>query len=138
MGQFSMEISCATGSVLSENQHQKDHSMQTTVHDALIDSLSRHFPLRNSRLETLAVLIVGLVQSRTVNLSHLASQFPAQAKHGSNYRRLQRLCALLRPQAYQGMVHRRRTCSVELSRFVAHAGWSDAQGQCWKMAALRR
>lgn len=70
--------------------------MHTTVHAALIDSLSRHFPLRNSRLETLAVLIVGLVQSRTVNLSHLASQFPAQAKHGSNYRRLQRFFQMIR------------------------------------------
>ena len=64
--------------------------MPITVHAALIETLKRHFALRNSRLETLAVLIIGLVQGRTVNLSHVASHFPGTAQHGSNYRRLQR------------------------------------------------
>jgi len=41
-------------------------------------------------IETLAVLLVGLANGRTVNLSHLASQFPGGAMHASNYRRLQR------------------------------------------------
>ena len=36
------------------------------------------------------MLLVGLANGRTVNLSHLASQFPGDAQHGSNYRRLQR------------------------------------------------
>lgn len=70
--------------------------MLPTVHAALVETLSRHFMLRNSRLETLAVLIVGLVQCRTVNLSHIASQFPAQAQHKSNYRRLQRFFQSIR------------------------------------------
>jgi Transposase DDE domain len=70
--------------------------MPTTVHTALIETLSRHFVLRNSRLETLAVLIIGLVQGRTVNLSHIASQFPGTAQHGSNYRRLQRFFQSIR------------------------------------------
>ncbi|WP_412508537.1 hypothetical protein [Roseovarius sp. SYSU LYC5161] len=51
---------------------------------------SPHFDLSKTRLETLAVLLVGLANGRTVNLSHLASQFPGDAQHGSNYRRLQR------------------------------------------------
>ena len=34
--------------------------------------------------------MVGLVNGRTVSLSHLAAQFPGEAQHASNYRRLQR------------------------------------------------
>lgn len=56
----------------------------------LLETLRPHFDLSKSRLETLAVLLVGLANCRTVNLSHLASQFPGDAKHSSNYRRLQR------------------------------------------------
>ena len=56
----------------------------------LLETLRPHFDLSKTRLETLAVLLVGLANSRTVNLSHLASQFPGDAKHASNYRRLQR------------------------------------------------
>ncbi|TPI43011.1 transposase, partial [Mesorhizobium sp. B3-1-6] len=70
--------------------------MPITIHTALIETLSRHFALRNSRLETLAVLIIGMVQGRTVNLSHVASQFPGAAQHGSNYRRLQRFFQSIR------------------------------------------
>ena len=39
---------------------------------------------------TLCFLIVGVVNGRTINLSHLASQFPGEALHASSYRRLQR------------------------------------------------
>ncbi len=56
----------------------------------LLETLRPHFSLSKTRLETLAVLLVGLANGRTVNLSHLASQFPGDAQHGSNYRRLQR------------------------------------------------
>ena len=56
----------------------------------LLETLRPHFDLSKTRLETLAVLLVGLANGRTVNLSHLASQFPGDAQHGSNYRRLQR------------------------------------------------
>ncbi len=33
---------------------------------------------------------VGIANGRTVNLGHLASQFPGQTLHASSYRRLQR------------------------------------------------
>ena len=56
----------------------------------LIETLRVHFALSKTRIETLAVLLVGLANGRTVNLSHLASQFPGGAMHASNYRRLQR------------------------------------------------
>jgi len=64
--------------------------------DALVSTLSRHLPLSNSRLETLAVVIVGLVCARTVNLSHVASQFSGPALIASNYRRLQRFFQFVR------------------------------------------
>ena len=35
-------------------------------------------------------MLAGLANGRTVNLSHLASQFPGKALHASSYRRLQR------------------------------------------------
>ena len=56
----------------------------------LVETLRPHFSLSKTRIETLAVLLVGLANGRTVNLSHLASQFPGSALHASNYRRLQR------------------------------------------------
>ena len=52
--------------------------------------LSPHLPLSNSRLETMCFLITGMVNARTVNLSHLACEFPTDAKVESTYRRLQR------------------------------------------------
>ena len=55
-----------------------------------IGDITPHFNLSKTRLGTLAVLLLGLANSRTVNLSHLASQFPGPALHASNYRRLQR------------------------------------------------
>jgi hypothetical protein len=62
----------------------------------LLETLRPHFDLSKTRLETLAVLLVGLANCRTVNLSHLASQFPGGAQHGSNYRRLQRFFQFVR------------------------------------------
>ena len=50
----------------------------------LLEALHPHFALSKNRLETLAVLLVGLANGRTVNLSHLASQLPGDAQHGSN------------------------------------------------------
>lgn len=52
--------------------------------------LGPHLELHKSRLETLCVLIVSMINARTVNLSHLASEFPSKAKIDSCYRRLQR------------------------------------------------
>jgi len=62
----------------------------------LLETLRPHFALSKTRLETLAVVLVGLANGRTVNLSHLASQFPGDAQHGSNYRRLQRFFQFVR------------------------------------------
>ena len=42
-----------------------------------------------TRLATMAIILFGLANGRTVSLSHLASQFPGKALHASNYRRLQ-------------------------------------------------
>jgi len=43
--------------------------------DALAANLSRHIELSNDRRQTLAVVIVGMISARTVNLSHLAGAF---------------------------------------------------------------
>ena len=57
---------------------------------ALAANVSRTIGLSNDRRETLAVLIQGLINARTVNLTHLAGAFHGPAKVTSNYRRLQR------------------------------------------------
>lgn len=57
---------------------------------ALMGTLSSHLDLSKSRLETLSWLITGLVNARTVNLSHLAAQCSGDALVQSSYRRLQR------------------------------------------------
>ena len=55
----------------------------------LRDTLRPHFNLSKTRLATMAIILFGLANGRTVTLSHLASQFPGKALHASNYRRLQ-------------------------------------------------
>src|SRR3954464_12633788 len=60
--------------------------MRRDVTAALRLSLSGHLSLRKSRLESFCVLVVGVLLSRTVNLSHLACMFPTQAAIASNYR----------------------------------------------------
>jgi len=68
----------------------------TALHTALMTRLSMHFALSKSRLLCLVVLMAGLAQSRTVNLSHLASHLPGSALYASNYRRLQRFFQFVR------------------------------------------
>ena len=58
--------------------------------DTLMLTLSSHLELGKSRLQTLSWLIIGVVNARTVNLSHVASQFAGAAQVSSSYRRLQR------------------------------------------------
>ena len=70
--------------------------MLTCLLAPLLETLRPHFELSKTRLETLAVLLVGLANGRTVNLSHLAGQFPGGAQHGSSYRRLQRFFQFVR------------------------------------------
>jgi Transposase DDE domain len=64
-----------------------------------METLGRQFALSQSRLLTLAVLIMGLAQSRTVNLTHLASHLPGKASQPSAYRRLQRFFQFVRLDA---------------------------------------
>ncbi len=64
--------------------------MKPQLPDALIATLTSHLDLSKSRLQTLSWLIIGLVNARTVNLSHLASQCSGTAQVSSSYRRLQR------------------------------------------------
>lgn len=68
----------------------------TALQAALMSTLSIHFPLSKNRLLSLAVLIAGLAQSRTLNLSHLASHLPGPACYASHYRRLQRFFQFVR------------------------------------------
>ena len=64
--------------------------MRRDVTAALRLTLQGHLTLRKSRLESFCVLVVGVLVSRTVNLSHLACLVPTRAEIASNYRRLQR------------------------------------------------
>ena len=57
---------------------------------ALCLTLRGHVGLGKSRLETLCMLVVGMVAARTVNLGHVASQAGRGVQIASTYRRLQR------------------------------------------------
>jgi hypothetical protein len=57
---------------------------------ALEGFLRPHVPLGKSRLETLCLLIVGIVGARTVNLGHVACERGGSVRTASTYRRLQR------------------------------------------------
>ena len=57
---------------------------------ALEGFLRPHVALGKSRLETLCLLLVGMVSARTVNLGHIACERPGSALTASTYRRLQR------------------------------------------------
>ena len=57
---------------------------------ALEGILSSHVSLSKSRLETLCLLVVGMVSARTVNLGHIACERPGVTLTASTYRRLQR------------------------------------------------
>jgi Transposase DDE domain len=57
---------------------------------ALAQTLRGHVGLGNSRLETLCMLVVGMIGARTVNLGHIASGAGRGVQIASTYRRLQR------------------------------------------------
>ena len=67
-----------------------DNPMTTDLINALRSSLNESLVLYKTRLDTFCVLIVGVLTSRTVNLTHIAGTFPTRAEVSSNYRRLQR------------------------------------------------
>lgn len=64
--------------------------MTTISSDALGETLSAHISLGKSRMETLVLLITGMIGARTVNLSHVSSERGSAVKPASIYRRLQR------------------------------------------------
>ena len=64
--------------------------MFTKALTTLKEGLSPHLQLSNSRIETMCLMIMGIVNARTVNLSHLACEFPSCALVERTYRRLQR------------------------------------------------
>lgn len=57
---------------------------------ALARTLQPRVSLGKSRLETMCLLIVGMVSARTVNLGHIACERPGSVLIASTYRRLQR------------------------------------------------
>jgi len=71
--------------------------MTITSSDALALTLSTHIDLSKSRMETLVLLITGMIGARTVNLSHVASERGSRAKPASTYRRLQRFFQHVQP-----------------------------------------
>jgi hypothetical protein len=64
-------------------------SLQSTI-TALESFLRPHVGLSKSRLETLCLLLVGMISARTVNLGHIACEREGTAQIASTYRRLQR------------------------------------------------
>src|SRR3954453_6719241 len=101
--------------------------MRRDVTAALRLTLRDHLSLRKSRLESFCVLVVGVLLSRTVNLSHLACLFPPRATIPSNYRRLQRLFAqviLDRSQLARVM--------VRIAGLVAGPWLLSLDRTCWK------
>lgn len=93
--------------------------MITACHAALTESLRRQFELGKSRLETLAVLVLGLAHCRTVNLSHLACHFPGRATHASGYRRLQRFFQHIRLESDQLALLMVRMLNLERKKCLA-------------------
>jgi hypothetical protein len=57
---------------------------------ALSETLRGHVELGKSRLETLCLLVVGMVHARTVSLGHIATLGSGRVLTASTYRRLQR------------------------------------------------
>ena len=57
---------------------------------ALAKILRPDLDLSKSRLETLSLIVIGMVSARSVNLSHIACERPGSALTASTYRRLQR------------------------------------------------
>lgn len=64
--------------------------METRFLTILSQLLSAHVSLGKTRLETLCLLVAGIISTRTVNLSHIAAERPGRVSVASTYRRLQR------------------------------------------------
>lgn len=64
--------------------------MQNRAVAALALRLGASLSLSKSRLETLCLMIVGMIGARTVNLGHIATERGGRVRVASTYRRLQR------------------------------------------------
>jgi hypothetical protein len=64
----------AAGSILRDDSPHKDRPMSHQIIAALSRMLRGHVGLGASRLETLCMLVVGMVGARTVNLGHVATE----------------------------------------------------------------
>jgi hypothetical protein len=65
--------------------------MSHRAHTALQKILRPHVALSKTRLQTLCLMIIGMVSARTVNLGHIACERPGTSVQiASTYRRLQR------------------------------------------------
>ncbi|MEP3328934.1 transposase [Sedimentitalea sp.] len=64
--------------------------MPNQVITALLEILSPEIGLSKKRLETLCLIVIGMVSARSVNLSHLACERSGTVQTASTYRRLQR------------------------------------------------
>lgn len=58
---------------------------------ALLHGLRAEIDVGKSRLETLCLIVIGMVSARSVNLSHIACERPGEVQTASGYRRLQRV-----------------------------------------------
>jgi hypothetical protein len=56
----------------------------------LRETLANHLAWHGARLNFLALFLIALIRSGTVNLEKLAGAFRNEAKQASNYKRLQR------------------------------------------------
>jgi hypothetical protein len=118
--------------------------MFSACHAALMGTLGCQFGLSKSRLPTLAVPIMGLAHSRTVNLTHLAGHLPGKASHASAYRRRQRFFQFVRLVLENGqacslktLVRKKRAKSVALTSRGRLNGDAGATAQPVHIAAKR-
>ena len=76
---------------MSDFSSPKKRPMERPVITALADLRRRHVPLGKSPLEMMALLTVGMIGVRTVNLVPVADGGEISVDPASTYRRLQRL-----------------------------------------------
>lgn len=68
----------------------KVHPVIRKLISTLTSKLSDVLDISNSHLETFCLLIIGIANARTINLSHISSDIQTQKKIENTYRRLQR------------------------------------------------
>ncbi len=64
------------------------------TYQAILNTLNQSTTSNKARLKVLACLIIGVIRTRSVNLSKLASYQTSNASEDSQYRKLQRFFSL--------------------------------------------